>query len=113
MTTPQQDVQIGATFAKQAYTPTGALPAGWRVWTNQAIDGANASGSGFSGTVFVNDTTRQIVVGIAGTNDFKDVKSWPTVITGGQSSQFREAMSCIVCSCFDSVRQSLDARLLR
>lgn len=70
----------------------GTPPAGWREYRNNAIDDAVNSGSGYQAKVFVNDATKEIFIANAGTNEFKDVKSWPTVLTGGNSPQFADAL---------------------
>ena len=89
-------VKDGSKLALQAYTPGDNSPPGFRVWTdsNNLINQANSSGSGFSATVYVNDDpqNKQIIIAVAGTNDFKDVANWPTVVTGGGSSQFRDLL---------------------
>jgi Ca2+-binding RTX toxin-like protein len=70
----------------------GTPPTGWREYKSDQIDKLVNSGSGYQAKVFVNDSTKEVFIANAGTNDFKDVKSWPTVITGGNSPQFSDAL---------------------
>ena len=91
-TTDSSAIKTGATLSDLAYTPGTPPPAGWRVLSSKEIIKANASGSGYSGTVYVNDCTKQIVIANAGTNDLNDVKSWSTVLTGGSSPEFKDAL---------------------
>ncbi len=84
-------IQIGAWLTNAAHSG-GPLPTGWTEYAPSTLDKYLNSGSGYQAKVFVNSFTKEIFVGNAGTNDGKDVANWPTVLTGGGSSQIRDSL---------------------
>ena len=94
MTTPAEinQIKIAAELSKIAQKG-GTPPAGWREYSNDDIDKTVNTGSGYQAKVFVNEFSKEIYIANAGTNDYKDFIGWRTVITAGNSPQFRDAIA--------------------
>ncbi|MEA3194555.1 MAG: hypothetical protein QOD26_2888, partial [Betaproteobacteria bacterium] len=83
-------VQTGSTMAVVGY---GDVPPGGN-WN--PVEGVQANtASGFQAQVYVNTTTNQLWVAVAGTNDAKDVAAWPGAQVGWSAApdQFKDALT--------------------
>ena len=101
--TPAQTqlVQTGSALATVAYG-TGAPPFGFVLLSDPATNipiadlAIRNTTSGFSAQTYVNTSTQQIFIGIAGTNDLKDVAyGWPSAYLGWNSNaaQLQDALT--------------------
>lgn len=87
MTTPSSRpkntlLESGAAVAVAAYDEGMPLPQGFRLIEIENIVQKQDPDSGFQARVYVNPESRQVWIGVAGTNDLKDAGAWATAAVG-------------------------------
>ncbi len=83
----QQLVKEGAVFSLGSYGEPVTLPLGnWEVLRTFKND------SGYQATVYVDHDSKRIFYANTGTNDLKDVTSWPDALFGPASQQFTDML---------------------
>lgn len=57
-----------------------------------SFNGLNNGWTGYQAHAWVNDNTKEIVLGVSGTNDLLDMLSWPAGITGQAGGQIEDVL---------------------